>query len=227
MRDSFERKRAVHMQRAAMLSMENWEAKARAISPEAIARLREDRGALGRLRNEVAQLRSAVVATSLAPVSKSWPAEAPPTIEEAIVPADVWRNAGYTTPSAAVETVLWAAAGGDTDLLMRSVLLEDDARRRAAEIFAELSSDVRRRFTGAEEWVGFMTAKDVPLDGARIISARGNDMDKQTATVMLRGASGAVRQVHIGLRRTPDGWRLVMPVSAVERYAAELKDGRE
>ena len=45
----------------------------------------------------------------------------------------------------------------------------------------------------------------------------------RSATVQLRNAAGSVRQVHIELHDTPDGWRLVVPESAVERYAMQLK----
>jgi len=90
-------------------------------------------------------------------------------------------------------------------------------------LLGTLPAGVRQRYASAEELVAFMTAKDVTLDGARIITFSSQSDGKPTAAVQLRNAAGSVRQVHLDLRKTGAGWRLVVPEAAVERYAKQLK----
>ncbi|ATC63518.1 hypothetical protein CMV30_05860 [Nibricoccus aquaticus] len=187
-------------------------------------RLRADREALPRLRAEVAELKKSVDESrpKVAKKPKADPA-VPLDIEKEIVPSETWRNVGYATPVAAVETALWAAAGGDTDVLMGSIVLDDAAQRKAAELLAGLPVETRTRYASAEELVAFMAAKDVPLEGTRIFPVKEEAGDMRRAVVQLRNAAGSVRQVHLDLRKTGAGWRLVVPEAAVERYAAQLK----
>jgi hypothetical protein len=189
-----------------------------------LERLRGDREALERLRGEVAALKKSVAETRLLPARRSKTTEGEAAdIAKEIVPSTAWRNVGYATPAAAIETALWAAAGGDTDLLVKSFILEEAAGRKAEAMFAGLPGETRRRYAGPEELVAFMTAKDVPLEGTRIMTSGDQSEEKQRVAVQLRNAAGSVRQVHIELRDTPDGWRLVVPESAVERYEEQLK----
>jgi hypothetical protein len=186
-------------------------------------RLRADREALPRLRDEVAALKKSVEQSGPKPAKKRKADPAvPPNIENEIVPSEAWRNAGYTTPVAAVETALWAAAGGDTDALMGSIILDEGAQRKAAELLAGLPAETRARYARPEELVAFMAAKDVPLEGARIFASKETMGETQRTVVQLRNAAGSVRQVHLDLRKTAGGWRLVVPESAVERYATQL-----
>ncbi|MGC4073736.1 MAG: hypothetical protein QM760_14745 [Nibricoccus sp.] len=187
-------------------------------------RLRADREALVGLRAEVEALKKSVAETGLQSVKK--PAAVPAArldITKDIVPADAWRNAGYATPVAAVETALWAAAGGDTDVLMKSIVMDEGAMKKAAQLLASLPEEMRRRYSKPEELVAFMAAKDVPLEGARIMLSKDSAEKKAGAAVQLRNAAGSVRQVQIELRQTSAGWRLIVPESAVDRYARELK----
>ena len=92
-----------------------------------LERLRGDRAALERLRREVGSLRKSIAGMRSIPVRKSKDVDAPLDITEELVASNTWRNMGHETPSAAVETVLWAAAGGDTDLLMKGFILEESA----------------------------------------------------------------------------------------------------
>ena len=189
-----------------------------------LARLRTDREALPRLRAEVASLRKSVDETRPLPGrARKNDANAAPDISKELAPAAAWKNRGYETPADAIETALWAAAGGDTEVLMKSLVFEESAKRKAEALFASLPEDVRRRYRGPEELVAFMTAKDVPLEGARIIARADEKAEERKIAVQLKNAAGSVRQLQIGVRKMADGWRLVMPESAVERYAAGLK----
>lgn len=189
-----------------------------------LTRLRGDREVLEKLRAEVGLLKKSVAETRPLPMRKPKAADgSTPDITNEIVPSDAWRNAGYATPVAAVETALWAAAGGDTDVLMQSIVLDDGARRKATELLAGLPAETRARYSKPEELVAFMAAKDVPLEGARIFSSKEPPGVTQRTVVQLRNAAGSVRQVHLELRKTDAGWQLVVPESAVDRYAESLK----
>jgi hypothetical protein len=216
---------ARHQKDAADLSRVGQSGEVTAVANEAdVERLRADREALPRLRDEVAALKKSVEESRPKPMKKPRvDPTVPLDIEKEIVPSDAWRNAGYATPVAAVETALWAAAGGDTDVLMRSMILDEGAQRKAAELLAGLPVETRARYAKPEDLVAFMAAKDVPLEGARIFPVKEQEGDMRRAVVQLRNAAGSVRQVHLDLRKTGAGWRLVVPESAVERYARQLK----
>ncbi len=52
-------------------------------------------------------------------------------------PAAAWKNQGQATPEAAVETMLWAAAGGDLSALKNTLALAPDARVERQQIYLQ------------------------------------------------------------------------------------------
>jgi hypothetical protein len=190
-------------------------------STEELARLRSDREAISRLRGEVEALRKAAGRTP-PKVSASAGKQSEPTMLDTMVPASAWRNVGDKTPEAVVETALWAAAGGEVELLAQSLILDTNARTKAEAILSGLPAETRAFYKTPELLMAFLTAKDIPSSGARILKP-GPEAEGMR-TVQLRDAGGQVRQAQLMLRQTAAGWRLVMPEEAVARHAAMLKD---
>ncbi len=133
-----------------------------------------------------------------------------------------WKHAGVASPRAALETALWAAAGGEIDVL--SGLLEFDAaaRERALRLQAEVPGSAG--YGPPERLFAMMTAREVSPGSARLVSEtqRGEEAELR---VRLTGEDGAANSVTLTMRRTPAGWKFVVPERAVERYAAMLKAG--
>ena len=188
-------------------------------SAEELNRLRDERDELMRLRAATAgalrrkQEVSEGGAANDADNSKS----------SAMIPVDAWRNKGRQTPAAAFQTAWWAAAKGDTDALAAMLELRPAARSKADALFAGLSDDERSQYGTPEKLLAFLLAKDVPLGGMRVDFGAGFGSPEQLILyVQLQNADGQTRQIGLAMHRQTEGWDLVVPESAVEKYAAEL-----
>lgn len=188
-----------------------------------LAALRADHAALGRLRNEVDATRRRADALARGPGAKSppVPAGAKPTLLDRALAANEWTNAGRANPAAALETALWAAAGGDVDQLATTLDLEPEARTRAEAILAGLPSAARGQYGTADRLVALLTARAVPLGSAQILN-EVPDASGSTLLVRLRDPAGQGRTLSLSLSTDGDNWRLVVPAQAVERYGAAL-----
>lgn len=178
--------------------------------------LRADHAALERLRAEIAPLRAR--ATSIDAKAKS----AGATIS-AVVSAAQWGNAGWATPSAAFETALWAASGGDIDTLAKSMVLDAEARAKATALLDGLPATSRAEYRSPERLVALLTAKDVPMGSMQVIGQAQQGPENVKIVVRLQQTDGSVKTANLILRQDAGEWRLVVPPSVVDKYAALLK----
>lgn len=183
-----------------------------------VQRLRDDRAALGRLRAELEDLKSRAAAKA-AKVD-------PPAKSPRWIPASEWKNAGRATPAATIETALWAAAGGDLDALAGALRMEDAVRAKAVAILAGLPTPTRAQYRTPEHFAALFTAKDIPTESSMQITGQKElGADQVSVAVMLQGGTRAQGRV-IMLQRSIDGWQLVVPEGAIDKYAAMLKGPR-
>lgn len=184
-----------------------------------LATLREDQAALARLRNEIEAVRRSVEAReqSSVPVAPGRPA----TLLEARLAAAQWRNAGRATPAAAVETLLWAAASGEVERLVETLVLGPEARARAEALFASLPPNLRRENASPEQLMALMTASEIPLGHAQVVAEVPTPQGTMLVT-QIESPSGQSRVVALALRTDGQAWRVDLPPTAVERYAAKL-----
>jgi hypothetical protein len=138
------------------------------------------------------------------------------------IPARGWKNAGQTTPEAAFETALWASAGGDVDALTGLISLDAGARTKAQEIFARLPASLQQEMVTPERLVALLTARDVPLGSAQILGQYETPLETKLSAQLL-DPEGNSKEVLFSLRQENEHWRLVVPGSAVEKYAAWLQ----
>jgi hypothetical protein len=183
--------------------------------PEAeLAVLRADHAAVARLRDEIDALKKEAEKTAAAPP--------PPRAPSSVVPASEWRNVGRATPRAAIETALWAAAGGDIDALAAAVTFDPQNRPAVDEYFARLTPELQAQHRTPERLAAFFTAKDVPLGSMRIFGERENKPDDVSIGVMLEAPDGKAKPSLLNVRRADDGWRLVVPMAALQNYALTI-----
>jgi len=196
-----------------------------------------------------ASLREAAAARALPAVPTEPPAIAAPT---GLVPGEwaasgTWANRGQATAPAAVETALWAAAGGDIPALVALLELDEATRSKAADLLGRLPVEVRNAFGSAEELIAIATLKNIPRTEAQV--AWFNEADEDHAVVgLLLGNEAAApaaesiqgptdeavvappalpdrrqsKLTYLTLRRSAAGWRLVVPATAVDRLAREM-----
>lgn len=133
-----------------------------------------------------------------------------------------WQNRGHATPEAALETILWAAAGGDVETLAGSaVLYGAGAEKAAAELFASLPESERQRFGSPKRLLATVAIPEVPTGAVEIQAWSAADPPQPTRFVSADFISrdGAKKTSTIMLVRQDDGWRIAVTRSSVARYA--------
>ena len=157
-----------------------------------------------------------------------------------------WKNRGQATPTAAVETALWAAAGGDVASLKSLLQLDDAVRTRAGEVLAQLPESARALYPSSDQLIAAFSTKAIPLGDAQLVWQHQSGPDDAVACVFVKNTEpGAVvlspanpgppekvppmatpsnqtKLAYLSLRRIDDRWRVVVPMSAVEKIAREL-----
>lgn len=183
----------------------------------------------GKLRDEMASLRKSVQElTQLAQAAQAAQAgqalaKFSDNVPTNLTPTESLKNAGKLTPEAAAETVLWAAAGGDVDTLANSIVFTPTAREKAEAWFAGLSENTRQQYGSAEKVLALMIAKDAAaLTGMQILGQKEVAPDNVGVRVRFASSDGKTKDDNFLMRRSTDGWRLVLPDNAVEKFAKQL-----
>ena len=137
-------------------------------------------------------------------------------------PAADWKNCGRRTPESALETMLWAAAGGDLAALKETLQFDEASRAKIAAHLAGLPDSVRQQYASPEDLLALVVAGNVPLESAQLVARQQNGDDDVIEYVRLKDPAGITRQVHLTLRRSPDGWKLQVPAATVDALALGL-----
>ena len=165
------------------------------------------------------------------------------------MPAAGWSNRGAANPRGAIETALWAAAGGDVATLSALLELDPVARAKADALLAQLPVTARQNFANAEAMIASATIGHIPLAEAQIAWFHASDDDHASAALLLHGTehlppasvappeldptgepppaarenpNPGTRMTTITLHRSNAGWRLVVPDSAIDRMGRDL-----
>lgn len=175
------------------------------VSAESPAR-EDDLAAFARLRDEarvIQQYLSTRVSNS--PEARPFPPRA-------------WTNAGSALPTATLETIFWAASRGAVNVLQGLLVYEPETRAAAAAIFASLPPAVREQHPSWEHWVAACTAAAVPLYPMHFVGGSGNA--ERTKSLVKFYDEGPRREIELVMIDTPAGWRVQVPLAAIENYAA-------
>lgn len=185
-----------------------------------LERLRADHDAVARLRHELDVLRQAGErrAAQFTPTRSAPPPSPTPSATEGIVADTLLKNVGRSTPAAAVETALWAATGGEVDALAGTLLLEGEARHAAESMLAGMPPAVRSQYGTPERLVALLTAKEIPLGSMHILAPPKPDPAGTRVVAQLRDHAGFIRAVALSVRKDGDGWKLVVPAGAIEKF---------
>ena len=145
-----------------------------------LASLRQENGQLAAARREHERLqgllqlartdRDRQTAASVVPMAPAKPAAPSRGLElgEWRGPAS-WQNRGQATPAAALETALWAAAGGELGALQAMLHLDDAVRAKAEALRARLPAMSRAAYPNAETLLAAFATKSLPLGDAQLV----------------------------------------------------------
>jgi len=135
-----------------------------------------------------------------------------------ITPLSAMKNAGKGTPAQAVESVLYAATGGDIDALAEGVLIEPKAKQKAADWFATLPEATRAQYGSPEKVLALMMAKDAAaLTGMQVVGQQEINPDLTVVRVRMQVEGGKTKDQPLPFYRAPDGWRMILPQDFLEK----------
>jgi len=197
--------------RAKQKEQELASARARA---EELDRLLAERAAVARLQGELETLRQRAAAVH----EERAPAPVRPGLTGNALAFSLWQNAGRATPEASLQTALWAAANGDIDTLTGLLVFDAEAHHEATELFSQLPTNLRQEFVSPERLVAALAAKDVPLGTAALLNQYPSPTETKLS-VQIFDAEGNHKRALLSVRPDEAGWRFVVPVNAVKRYA--------
>ncbi len=189
------------------------------IQADELQRLRSDRAAIGRMRGEVESLRQGTADREHRTTAKP-----PGRFGVGVpMPASEWRNEGAATPAAALETVLWAAAGGEVDVLAQRIRFDPAARTAALELLQSLSPESRARHGSPEQLLAFLSIKDIPIGAATVTGWRQTSATQHPVSLSLASGPDRIKPVALVFVRDGEEWKLRATEGAVAKYAAALR----
>jgi hypothetical protein len=161
------------------------------------------------------------------------------------LPPTAWKNRGYKTPIATVETMLWAAARGDIGSLREMLQFDDATATKAEELYGK-SETSRVFYASPQHLVAAFTAKGIPIGEAQLVWLNQHGADEAVAYLWINNpaaesspeptaehstdpkmpplgpANKKTKAAYLTLHRTDDGWRVVVPLRALNNLAREL-----
>jgi hypothetical protein len=175
------------LNRAAATNLQR-EVNALRVENSELAAVNLERERLQRLHDEatrrVASQRDASQSVRPAPATAA-PAPSALVVGEWHAPAS-WQNRGQATPVAAIETALWAAAGGDLAALQNLLLLDDALRAKADALRARLPGASRATYASAEHLLSAFATKSLPLGDAQLVWNHQPDADEAFACLFVK-----------------------------------------
>jgi hypothetical protein len=212
----------VQQSECARLRQENQRIAAVLPSPAELESLRDDHAAIPELRAEIEGMRTRLRIVA----EESTPRQPVRFAAGSKVVAANWRNAGTATPQASLETVLWAAAGGDVDTFANCLVFPDArVRQQAVALLERVPAELREQYGTPERVVAFLASKDVPLGAAEV--TEWTEVRTPPTVVGVRvqvsAADGKAKDVNLRFSRQEDGWKLVVPGYAIAKYASIFK----
>lgn len=118
-----------------------------------------------------------------------------------------------------METMLWAAAGGDLATLKDTLVLAPDAQSKAVDLLASLPAASGQPLASPEDLMALLVAGNVPLDSAQVVAKQTNQDGNVIEYVRLKDSEGRTRQVYLTLQKVSDMWKLTVPASALAQMA--------
>lgn len=238
---------ALHKQADERNRMEAEHARLVAIQPTQaeLTALREDRAALEKLQQELQELQKASAPASTQPDRQPTQPVLP------TVPAAEWKSVGRATPAATIETLLWARAHGNVDVIAAGLVFESErARARAESLLDSLPPEWGAHLGSPERLIALLAARDGGYDSLssmQIVAERPVDAEfldgyktqhpdvtnVSFVSVNLHRESEAGTQRptasrqrrSLMMQRSFDGWKLVVPAAIVDSYAEKLRAG--
>ena len=190
---------------------------------EDAAQRRREREELLRLRGEVTALRAQASEPSKAnkePARQASPRPEHP--ETPLVSSESWANVGFASPVDSFQTLHWARARRDTNVIANALAWSDDRTRDQIEaLFARAPESVRQRYGTADAYILSLFDHPTPDDSRRVTGYRvlGENIADTHATISVEEqiADGRTNIRQMEFVRIGDGWRQALDFDGPSR----------
>lgn len=132
---------------------------------------------------------------------------------------EYFQNRGRATPSAALETLVWAALRGDETMLADVTTLNSATRAKAEALIAQLPAEDRAKWT--PEKLGQLWFSGLFTEMLALQISGETTVAPDEAIVRLRLANQHDEE-KLALRLTPNGWKVLAPGAAVDHLQSKL-----
>ena len=136
------------------------------------------------------------------------PAAAP--TEATRIPAETWANVGFATPAATFQTVNWALANRDTNVLASALMWADESTRAQAEAaFAATPESFRARYGSLDSFIYDALMGMSNATGFRILN-QIDQGDRSFLAVQKDLANGGTQRERTQFQRDGDNYKQVI-----------------
>jgi hypothetical protein len=151
------------------------------------------RAGVGTQNREIQKLRNELAADEAPPIHQEYPA----TLSYVNIPKGAWVFAGYDTPQAALQSMLWATLQGDASAV-RASITPDELKRRLAGAWKdktdeEIADDGVRRLANAT--------------GFQILNVQMFSADEAHFTVYINGFDQPDQPLWMDMKRVNGEWK--------------------
>lgn len=152
-----------------------------------------------------------------------------PLPHDGAIAGETWHDCGRATPQAALESLFWRLARGDTDGVAGMIEVSGDAQSALSAIYTSLPDSGRRYYGGPERMLAaFVGHEDLPR-WIHVRSSSSDGTDEATLDVELQFWDDFEhRQLRKEFRfhREADGWKWIPSKDSVGQYAGYYHEVR-
>lgn len=141
-------------------------------------------------------------------------------VRQGLVRLEFLQDRGQLTPTAAFETLIWAALKGDQDKLGELCIMPAETRARARALIARLPDDAKATWTPEKLATLWLTGAVVDMTALHVTGE--SITDAEHALVTFR-APPKDDEEKVKLKLTPNGWRVVVSTAAIDKLEQKLR----
>jgi hypothetical protein len=133
---------------------------------------------------------------------------------------EYFKERGQSTPTAAFETLVWAAMNGDENVVQKVTVLKPITRAQAEALIARLPQEIRSQWSAEKLAALWAAGALMEAPALQLTGEHTKDFANSSITFRLLGAT---KDEHVRLKRTPEGWKVVLPDSFVEKVEKKIR----
>lgn len=141
-------------------------------------------------------------------------------VRQGLVRLEFLQDRGQLTPTAAFETLIWAALRGNQNKLGELGIMPAETRDRAKALIARLPDDARAAWTPEKLATLWLTGAVVDMIAVHVTGETIVEADQARVTFR---APPKDDEEEVKFKFTPNGWRAVVSTAAIDKLEKKLR----